>query len=531
MTDRDREGPRAAPDARPLLAVAAAVSLSGAVGAVPMWAGLPHHTALPPLDLAADVRVLLAEAPSYPWFGFGVLAVLGLRATVLAAVLRALDRDGLGWAVRFYALALGPALVAGALGYAGVAALYSPFLWTGAAVSVIAVVVLGPLPWRRLGTGGWGRRRLIAYLVALLTISLVSALGGPVVQTACVWASVGLTVIVAAWPHLGTVLPHPLRGTGIAVVALIAVGVAAPAPAGWGRPAGSGAREWPAASTSARPVPAEGAAEGRPATGEGTLFLVPGIGGETGTSTMFELDPAALGFDCDRTAYFSYAGPGRGGPQRQARCPVRTGAPYRSDDTRRPIDELAASFRAQLAELTPPVVVVAHSQGAWVAAAALDRGSAPPVEALVLVGAFPGHRHGYELDGTGAGVVGTDALEALIAVLRGAGATTFDPRAPLSRQILGTPDGVRSLVRGAFPPEVRVATVTSAFDLPVMAEGWQLSGATDLCPVPVHHGHLPTSSQVHDRVRAFLAGHPESGCPWWRRWPAQALTAFGPPPP
>jgi hypothetical protein len=514
MAARHGDGRATAPDARPLLAVAAAVSLLGAAGAIPVWAGLPHHTALPPLDLAADVRVLLAEAPSYPWFVLGLLAVVGLRAAVLTAVLRALDGGGLAWAVRFYALALGPALVAGALGYAGVAALYSPFLWTGAAVSVIAVIVLGPLPWRRLGAGGWRRRRLTGYLAALLAISLVSALGGPVVQTACVWVSVGVTVIVAAWPQVGSALPHPVHGTGIAAVALVVVGLAAPGSAG--RPAAS--------------LPAGVAVTGEVA-GEGTLFLVPGIGGMTGTSTMFELDPTELGFGCDRTAYFSYAGPGRGGPQRQSRCPVRTGAPYRFDDTRRPIGELAASFRAQLAELTPPVVVVAHSQGGWVTAAGLDEVSAPPVEAVVLVGVFPGHRHGYELDGTGAGVVGTDALEALVALLRGADATTFDPRAPLTRQVLGTPDGVRDIMRGAFPPEVRVATVTSAFDLPVMAEGWHLPGVTDLCPVLVHHGHLPTSSLVHDRIRAFLAGRPESGCPPWRRWPAQAVTAFGPPPP
>jgi hypothetical protein len=526
MAARHGDGRATAPDARPLLAVAAAVSLLGAAGAIPVWAGLPHHTALPPLDLAADVRVLLAEAPSYPWFVLGLLAVVALRAAVLTAVLRSLASDGLGWAVRFYALALGPALVAGALGYAGVAALYSPFLWIGAAVSVIAVIVLGPLPWRRLGAGGWRRRRLTGYLAALLAISLVSALGGPVVQTACVWVSVGVTVIVAAWPQVGSVLPHPVHGTGIAAVALVVVGLAAPAPAwGRGRPAGSGSAGWPAAS-----VPAGAAVTGEGAGG-GTLFLVPGIGGMTGTSTMFELDPAALGFDCDRTAYFSYAGPGRGGPQRQARCPVRTGAPYRFDDTRRPIGELATSFRAQLAELTPPVVVVAHSQGGWVTAAGLDEASAPPVEAVVLVGVFPDHRRGYELDGTGAGVVGTDAMEALVALLRGADATTFDPRAPLTRQVLGMPDGVRDIMRGAFPPEVRVATVTSVFDLPVMAEGWQLPGVTDLCPVPVHHGHLPTSSQVHDRISAFLAGRPESGCPPWRRWPAQAVTAFGSPPP
>jgi hypothetical protein len=59
----------------------------------------------------------------------------------------------------------------------------------------------------------------------------------------------------------------------------------------------------------------------------GTLFLVPGIGAATGTSGMFRLDPAALGLNCEHTAYFSYAGTSEGAPQGAARCPITRGAP------------------------------------------------------------------------------------------------------------------------------------------------------------------------------------------------------------
>src|SRR5690606_24229153 len=123
----------------------------------------------------------------------------------------------------------------------------------------------------------------------------------------------------------------------------------------------------------------------------GTLFLVPGNGGSSGTSTMFLLDPAALGYRCDQTAYFSYAGRGDGAPRRDARCPITRGAPYTAADTRRPPAGLVAAFRAQLADLPPPVVVVAHSQGGWLAAAALTGDLADRVEAVVLLGAFPRH--------------------------------------------------------------------------------------------------------------------------------------------
>jgi hypothetical protein len=500
----------ALPDVRPLLAAAAAVSVLGALGVLPSWAGLPHHTALPPLDLFADVRVLLAEAPSYPAFAASLIAVVGLRALVLAAALRALDRGGLGRSLRFYAAALPFALVAGALGFAGVAAVYSVFLWIAAGVSIVALAVAGPKPWRRPARRD-PRQTLpelllvVGYLGGLLVISLLAHLGNAALQLALVWVSLGLTAVTARRLSRGAGLPgRPGRPAPLPVAAAsLAVLFAAALPAG---------------------------APTAPLVRPGTLFLVPGIGGATGTSALFQLDPTGLGLDCERTAYFSYAGAGEGAPQRRARCPIRSGAPYTAQDTRRPLGELAASFRSQLAELTPPVVVVAHSQGGWVAAAGLDGHAAPPVDAVVLIGTFPRHQRGYVLDGTGAGVVGTDALEALMALLRGAEVTTFDPRSPLARDLLGTSRAIDGLLRDAFPARVRVATVTSAFDLPVMPDGWELSGAANLCPVPVHHGSLPHAAQVHDQVRTFLGGRADSGCPWWRRWSTEAFTAFGAPP-
>jgi len=265
---------------------------------------------------------------------------------------------------------------------------------------------------------------------------------------------------------------------------------------------------------------------------DGTLFVVPGIGGASGTSTMFGLDPAALGYDCGVTVYFSYAGPGSGAPQRDARCPIRVGAPYRQEDTRLPLDDLVRSFRAQYAELDPPVLVAAHSQGGWIAAAALgaDAEVEPPA-AVVLLGAFPGHRVGYQLDGSGAGVVATDMLEVFTAMLRGLRGTTFDPRAPLSRELLGTPGAIDALVRDVVSAGVLVITVTSAFDLPIMAGDRDVDGALELCPLYVHHGSLPLSSRVLAEVRRALDSPFRGSCAWWRRWPAQAFSAFAVPAP
>lgn len=500
-------------DNRPLVVVAAAVSALAAVGLLPSGPGLAHHVALPPLDLFADVRVLLAEAPSYPWFVAGLVVSVAARSVVMAAMLGALHGDGVARAAAFYGAALVPALVAGSLGFAGVAAVYSLFLWIGVAVALVVAVVMGPMPWRGTPPRRWYRRgarvAVAGYLGALLVVSLGSAGGSGLVRVGLVWVSAGLTAVVVRWlpgrSERGAGRPSPAAG-----VVLVLVLAAVPL------------------SAASRPAPA-------PAPGDaGTLFLVPGIGGASGTSSVFHLDPAALGFDCGRTAYFSYAGTGRGAPRRQAQCPITTGAPYRAEDTQRPLGELAASFRSQLAELTPPVVVVAHSQGGWVTAAGLDgldAADARSVDAVALLGTFPRHEGGYVLDGTGAGAVGTDALEALTAGLRAVDATSFDPRGPLARGLLGTAGAVDRLMEAGFPRGIRVATVTSAYDLPVMGHDWQLARAADLCPVYVDHGDLPTADPAMRQVREFLAGEDDGRCPWWHRWPTQAFSAFAAPPP
>lgn len=517
---------RQVPDVRPLLVLAAVVSALALLGAVPTWAGLPHHLALPPLDLFADVRVLVAEAPSYPAFVAQLVAVLAVRAVALAAMLGVLDRAGVQRCLAFYGLALVPALAAGGLAFAGEAAVYSMLLWSAVAVSVVVALVLAPLPWRRRERAWSGRLEVLAYLAALLVVSLASTLGGGGVRIVLVWVTAGSTALVVRWLAGREEPDRPRPAAGTALALLVAVPLLVPVPS----PGEGAAGERAAGERAAGELRYAGEPREDREDREGTLLLVPGIGAASGTSSLFRLDPGALGFDCEQTAYFSYAGPGDGAPRRGARCPITRGAPYESEDTHRPLGELAASFRAQLAELNPPVVVVAHSQGGWIATAALDGAAARRgVDAVVLMGAFPGHRQSYVLDGDGPGTVGTDALEGLMAALRAVDGTSFDPRGALPRQVLGSPGAVDDLMDAGFPPGVRVATVTSALDLPIMPRDRRLAGAADLCPLYVHHGSLPESGAVHRQVRDFLDGHDEGRCGWWRRWPTQAFSAFGVP--
>lgn len=246
---------------------------------------------------------------------------------------------------------------------------------------------------------------------------------------------------------------------------------------------------------------------------------------------MFELDPSELGYTCEDTWYFSYAGAGPGAPRRDAACPVRTGSPYTDADTQRPLDELVETFRSQVGDLPAPVVVVAHSQGGWVAAAALDGRVAERVTALVLLGGFAHANRGYVLDGSRAGLVGTDTAEVIVAAARRLDLTSFDPRGALARAVLAVPREIDELVRDAHRSDARVITVRSAFDLPLVPAETVTPGPLELCPFYVHHSDLPTSDAVLDRIAVALgAERLDTSCPWWRRWPMRSLEPFGAPP-
>jgi hypothetical protein len=184
-------GRTSVPDVWPLVLAAGAVSGAAALGVAPVRGGLAHHVALPPLDLLAYVRVLMAEAPSFPWFIAYLVLVLTLRSLMLAAMLGVSDRRGVVRGLGFYGIALGPALIADGLGFAGVAAVYSVFLWLAVAVAILAVVGLGPRPWRPHGRRRGARLAVLIYGCALLGVSLPWAVGGGAMQVGLVWVSAG----------------------------------------------------------------------------------------------------------------------------------------------------------------------------------------------------------------------------------------------------------------------------------------------------------------------------------------------------
>src|SRR5690606_20861580 len=132
---------------------------------------------------------------------------------------------------------------------------------------------------------------------------------GAALQVALVWASAGLTALtvrrLATAASPGSRSRRWRRRPRVALVLPLALTVTAPTA---GLPAA------PAAPPA------------------GTLFLVPGNGGSSGTSTLVVLAPAGLGYRCAQPAYCSSAGRGDGAPGRAARSPITRGAPYTAAD-------------------------------------------------------------------------------------------------------------------------------------------------------------------------------------------------------
>ncbi|MGH2657886.1 MAG: hypothetical protein ACRDIZ_14540, partial [Actinomycetota bacterium] len=186
------------------LAVVTVLTLSLAqAGAVPTWPGLVHAVALPPLDLALDLRMLVARAPGYPQLAVAVAASLVLRTVVLGALFVTLGVTTSPWAAfryaaRLYAAAAVPLAVAGALEFAGLASLYAWYAWLGLGLMVLMTLILTT---RRLARPGTRVRRfplVVGYLVAL---GALGALGRvePWGTPAAVVASAVLTGLVLGW--------------------------------------------------------------------------------------------------------------------------------------------------------------------------------------------------------------------------------------------------------------------------------------------------------------------------------------------
>ena len=516
QTEADSDG---RPLRAPLAVVALVVVALGTFGALPRWPGLPDLVAAPPLDFMTDLRVLLALAPGWVTFGIGLPAAVALRVVLLAWMLGGPDRARLLFALRFYLVAAVPALVAAGLLYVASATLFAALFWAGALVTLIVLLPLAALPW--MGRPGlWAAIRsvlrgpgrlspLLGYLGALTLLSVVSDHVPPPVILVLVPVSAALSwLTMSALASSGAPGSHPTTAT-VARLAGTALGLAA-----------LGGLAVLALLTLTAPGPAAAAAPAHPRAG--SLLLVGGVDSRSGGGPLTLLDPHALGFKCAQVHYFSYVGPGGGAPQGQARCPIRTGAPYTATDTLRPAAMTVSAFEAQVRALPQPVTVVAHSLGGWISWDAVSAGRAPGVTGVVLVGAYPAKDVGYPATGSGPGTAGRGLLDLTAWLSRKAGFSVFDPAAPASADWLADPARLRQVFDRPLPSGILGLGVFSMFDEPLMPDGPTLPHAQRACPVPEPHPALPYTAQFRDAVNRFLDGAPEPHCPAWG-------TAVGPP--
>ena len=506
-------------DPRPLAVVAAVVLALAATGVVPRWPGLLHLVALPPVDLIADFGLLMVVSTGWPTFALGVAVSILARSLVLALLLGGLTRARIRLALRFYLVVAPFSFLAAAVLYGASAVLFYALFWAGLCAALLVVSLTAAAPWQpvhalrrgfvtsarrglRLGTVG-------AYLAALSLLGAVADATGPAGTVLLVPLSAALTWATATVLHADPGWRCVRRGvaalpaTGLAVL----VATAATGPAG----------------------PPRAPAPDTPR--DGSLMLMSGVDSSSGSGAILEIDPHVMGWTCEHTHYYSYAGPGEGQPQNEALCPIDHGAPYGPEDTLRSRDELVPFLEAQVRNMRRPAVVAGHSQGVWLVWDAATARRLPGVSTLVLVGPFPDHGVAFPPAGERApGAVGRRLLELIADLPRPGGTTVFHPDSPLGREWLGHPRNISEVLSRPLPDGVRALSVPSTFDLPLARESHRLPGAVDACPVPVIHPNLPYAEEFQQEVARFVDGRQPGSCPLWRSATGPLLRHWSVPP-
>lgn len=503
----------------PLAVAAAVVMVLAVLGILPAWPGLVHAVALPPLDLIHDVGAILVLTSDWPSFAAAVVGSLLLRSLVLALVFGGVGDGRFAFAVRFY-LAVSPiAFLSAAMLYTSPALLFYALFWFGMMAALALLALTGAVPWQgshrltgafrsasrhglRVGTIG-------AYLVLLTAIGIVADISQPFGPVLLLPASAALT-FSAAWMLAadpgGRLARRGLAALGAAgAVSLVVVAAGGP----------------PGPPTA--PAPSRSRA--------GSIMLMSGIDSESGSGAILETDPHVMGWTCERTFYFSYAGPGDGQPRRLAHCEINHGAPYGIADTLRSRRQLVPFLEAQTDAMEPPGVLAAHSQGVWLSWAAAAEGRLPNIEHLVLIGPFATNPVVYGVEGRmDQGRAGRWVIDVLTAFPRPGGTTVFEGDSPLSREWLAHPTAIEETLSRPLPEGMAALSVPSVLDLPVTPRGPTIKGATEACPVPVIHPNLPYALEFHEATVRFVEGRPQPPCPLWRGAVGPLFRHFSVPP-
>ncbi len=261
-------------------------------------------------------------------------------------------------------------------------------------------------------------------------------------------------------------------------------------------------------------VEVSGPSDDGAAPGAAALLLVPGIDTTEERSSLYQLDPASLGFPPARTFRFSYAGPD----------PNCRPLPFDASKTQQPLTLSSFLFFETLKCLRSlgftDVLVVAQSLGAAVVA-----GGAPhtPTLQLVYLSPAPG---GPLLPKTALPRV-EPLLAAFLFLAEKAGKTSVDAEAPFFAEILRDPKLLDRTLEGG-PPAL------------------SLWAATDLlawgpCPpripgpravLPATHSSLPSSPKTAALIASWRRtppGQARGDFPAWADWLGSASSSWFPP--
>jgi len=489
----------------------------GMIGAAGAQALAPQASAPAPFGVFHDLRWLLVFHPSWHAFALELTALIAVRSTITALLLRAawpIGKDPPGpmrLAAGSLAFTMVSALVllpfaALLLGMAIVSLSWLFFIAVPSVLGVAALLHHGavvPTWWRERPPGRTVAWVLMSFLVLTMASAVVVLMPGPLRLPA-----VGAAGLFNAWAWhsivhtLSCARPArrfmPVAPLGVAaLVGVILLGVSV------GFSVSSRSTQLARAAQVTPPTSYAAAGTGsvvEPTTGRPVL-LVSGFG------SRYVGQDDGIGAWADERR-FSYRGIDADGRP----------LPYQDADTYQDVSRSVALMAQQVeafrADVQQPVTIVAESEGALVAKAYLMSHPDAPVDTLVLLSPLvePGGAYYPPAGDDGWGVAGGLGLRWITAVVRSLSpldVTTDDglfrslaDDAPAFREMLACPvDGVDQLA--VFPLADAVAGAEP-----------HLHGVPSAV-VPAFHGGLADNHAVQRTIRALLQGGASPDYGWW----------------
>jgi hypothetical protein len=489
----------------------------GMIGAANAQALAPQASAPAPFGVFHDLRWLLVFHPSWHAFALELAALIVVRSTITALLLRAawpIGKDPPGpmrLAAGSVAFTMVSALVllpfaALLLGMAIVSLSWLFFIAVPSVLGVAALLHHGavvPTWWRERPPGRTVAWVLLSFLVLTMASAVVVLTPGPLRLPA-----VGAAGLFNAWAWhsivhtLSCARPArrfmPVAPLGVAaLVGVILLGVSV----GFSVSSRSTQLARAAQVTPRTSYAAAGTGDAMEPTAGRPVLLVSGFG-----SRYVGRDDGIGAWADERR--FSYRGIDPDGRP----------LPYQDADTYQDVSRSVALMARQVeafrADVQQPVTIIAESEGALVAKAYLMSHPDAPVDTLVLLSPLvePGGAYYPPAGDDGWGVAGGLGLRWITAVVRSLSpldVTTDDglfrslaDDAPAFREMLACPvDGVDQLA--VFPLADAVAGAEP-----------HLHGVPSAV-VPAFHGGLTDNHAVQRTIRALLQGGASPDYGWW----------------